>query len=87
MISIITPIRQFEVATTYYGQPIFVPEWAQWIATDSCGNIWAYEEEPIQTWKQGTFHIGKGRSVRVGIGLSTTDCAPYQTVEKIKTGS
>lgn len=83
MIDIIKVDTRFDSNAAYCGQNIPVPGWANYIATDSSGNIWAFEYEP-SPFGNTTFHIGTGRSARIGIGRLTVSAEPIQTMEKLK---
>lgn len=83
MIEIIKVDTRFDSDAAYCGKNIPVPGWANYIATDSSGNIWAFEYEPIP-FRNTTFHIGTGRSARIGIGRLTVPAKPIQTLEKLK---
>ncbi len=41
-------LRLYVKTVTYFGHQITVPDWAQWVAIDSDGLVYAYQAEPQQ---------------------------------------
>lgn len=40
------------------------PEWANWVATDESGSVWAYEDEPVNVGYAWDVHKGKLEKVK-----------------------
>ena len=56
---------------TYRDSILAVPDWAEFVATDSDGSIWAYEYEP--EWHPAGFWSthGDGKSVQLRVHCNT----------------
>lgn len=50
----------------YYGAELVIPEWVQFIAMDSDGSVWGYEEQPEAVMDDEWTTGGRGRARRVG---------------------
>lgn len=54
--------HQAPLAEPSESEPVF-PEWANWVATDKNGEVWAYEKEPHNVGRMWDTSSGKGAVV------------------------
>ena len=47
----------------YLEDKIVVPDWAKWLATDSSGDVFAYEDRPVQ--RQFSWDAAHGARIRL----------------------